>query len=99
MVNIDDNLINEVLKYNTFDYNINKAVEELQELSLILTQFKNKPEKIQIGDIIDEIGDVHLRLRILDKLFGEQEVQERVQYKEEKYKEYLEKKTNKFKNI
>ncbi len=41
-------LIQELVNYNNNEYNLHKASEELQELSLVLTQFMLKPDKVDI---------------------------------------------------
>lgn len=76
---------------NSYDYNITKAAEELNELATILLQYYNKPNKVKLKDITDEIGDVKIRLKILEKLFDSKEIQDRVDHKIGKFKEYLEK--------
>jgi hypothetical protein len=38
--------------------NLLKTAEELQELSLVLTQMALKKEKVDKQEVIDEIGDV-----------------------------------------
>lgn len=76
---------------NSYGYNITKAAEELNELATILLQYHNKPNKVKIKDITDEIGDVKIRLKILNKLFDSKEIQDRVDYKIGKFKGYLEK--------
>ncbi len=76
---------------NSYSYNITKAAEELNELTTILLQYHNKPNKVKIKDITDEIGDVKIRLKILEKLFDSKEIQDRVDYKIGKFKGYLEK--------
>ena len=42
-----------------------KASEELQELSVKLIQFNNKPESIDFDDIAEEIADVEQHLFLL----------------------------------
>lgn len=76
---------------NSYDYNITKAAEELNELATILLQYHNKPDNVKIKDITDEIGDVKIRLKILNKLFDSKEIQDRVDHKISKFKGYLEK--------
>lgn len=71
-----------LIKFNKPKYNISKAVEELQELSLILTQRLNKPTKVKNQDIIDEIGDVEIRLAVLKKIFSKASIQKRINLKE-----------------
>jgi len=84
------NIINTLVETNEHDYNLLKASEELQELSLVLTQLVNKPNKVKTKEVIDEIGDVKIRLKILEKLFDSEQIQERVDFKMNKFKGYLE---------
>jgi len=63
----------DVFKYliqnNDYTYNLLKTAEELQELSLVLTQLALKEEKVDIQEVIDEIGDVKIRLKVLNHFF------------------------------
>ena len=60
-----DHLLNE----NDKEYNLTKTAEELQELALILIQKNNKPQQIRDEKIIEEIGDVMIRLKVLKKSY------------------------------
>lgn len=82
-------LIKIILEKNGFEYNLSKASEELQELSLILTQKLNKPTKVEDKDIYDEIGDVIIRLSILQKIYNLEEIQKRINFKLSKFQEYV----------
>lgn len=84
---------------NNGDYNLRKAAEELMELALVLIQSSNK--KIsgapQEQEIIDEIGDVVIRIEVLKKLFPQDKIQKRIEYKMNKFRGYIEtKKYSKF---
>lgn len=84
-------VIDALIKTNIPEYNIDKALEELSELSTILLQVKNKGSKDPLNkDIIDEIGDVQLRLQVLKGIYGEESVNDRMQKKLDKYKQYIE---------
>lgn len=85
------------MKGNTKEENIKKAIEELQELSLVLTQYLNKPSRIKLIDITDEIGDVELRLPVLRKMFGSKAVDKRKKKKTKKLLDYL--KNKKYKPV
>lgn len=77
---------------NEGNYNLLKACEELSELQEVILKriLKSKSEKNPSNtSIIEEIGDCKIRLFILSKIFGEEEVNKRVIYKCNKYKEYL----------
>lgn len=87
----------EVIDYlrenNDERYNLHKASEEMQELGLVLNQYLLKPTKVDQQEIIDEIGDVKIRLAIIEKMFPQDLIQQRVDYKLGKYKEYIDNKT------
>lgn len=70
-------------------YNLHKASEECQELGLVLNQYLLKPGKVNVQEIIDEIGDVMIRLEILKKMFSNEAIQLRIEKKLSKYKEYI----------
>lgn len=74
-------IIADLLKYNTLEYNIAKATEELQELSLILTQKLLKPNMVKEQQIIDEIGDVFIRLQLLMELYNKEGIVKRINMK------------------
>jgi hypothetical protein len=93
----DKNLIQELVNYNNDNYNLHKACEELQELSLVLTQFMLKPDKVDIQEIVDEIGDVEIRIEFLKNIFNRKDIQKRVDFKLKKFEEYMTKKM--YKNI
>lgn len=75
---------------NKPQYNLQKLAEESSELGLVCLQKHMKPTKVKDVEVTDEIGDVLLRIR----LYLEQRpdlvkaVQERINYKTKKYKEY-----------
>jgi NTP pyrophosphatase (non-canonical NTP hydrolase) len=71
-------------KDNSYNFNIVKTIEELGELSTALSQHLTKGTNLD--DIIEEVGDVKLRLKVLDKLLGseyKQKVKERIKNKAE----------------
>lgn len=81
--------IAKLTKHNDSTYNLHKAAEECQELGLVLTQFILKPDHVDMSEIIDEIGDVAIRLEILKRIFPADKIEERINFKLEKYKGYL----------
>lgn len=87
----------EILKYlyenNGRIYNIHKASEEMQELGLVLNQYLLKPNKVDEQEIIDEIGDVKIRLAILEMMFSKEAIQKRIDEKLSKYTTYIDNKT------
>ena len=87
----------EIIQYlyekNGEKYNMHKASEECQELGLVLNQFLLKPKKVDPQEIIDEIGDVIIRLEILKKMFPADKIQERIKYKLSKYEDYIDHQT------
>lgn len=96
------NVIQELVKRNNKKYNIKKCGEEASELGTAIFQLLNKwhsPEKRAelLQAVIDEIGDLEIRLPILKAQIGKALVDKRVRYKLKKYREYI--KANKYKDI
>lgn len=87
-------LLDAISKKNTPEYNTFKTVEELQELSLVLTQKQLKPTKVSDQEVIDEIGDVLIRLEMLLKNYDLNLVKKRIDYKLSKFSEYVTKYNN-----
>jgi NTP pyrophosphatase (non-canonical NTP hydrolase) len=86
MLKNNKKIAREVFSCNTKEYNIQKCIEELQELSLALTQQLNKPSKDYKKEIIDEIGDVKIRLLYLTDTYGKKIIKERIKMKLIKFK-------------
>lgn len=84
-----DEIIDYLFVNNGTRYNLHKASEEMQELGLVLNQKLLKPTKVNDQEIIDEIGDVKIRLAILEKMFPQDKIQERIAYKLSHYQEYI----------
>ncbi len=85
---------NEVLAFllenNSDEYQLTKACEELSELTTALLQYiTKKGRKTTRQDVIDEIGDVKIRLKILEVIFGIDKVNERVDSKLAKFAGYI----------
>jgi hypothetical protein len=93
MITLDEKILDVLYTQNGDVYNLHKASEEFQELGLVLNQKLLKPTKIDDQEIIDEIGDVIIRLEILKKMYPTDEIQKRINYKLSKYKEYIDHKT------
>ena len=87
-------LIKYLVENNDYKYNLLKTAEELQELSLVLTQMALKEEKVDKQEVIDEIGDVIIRLNVLFHLFSLKKISKRVKFKLDKLKSYI--KENKY---
>lgn len=82
--------IKKLIETNNPDFQLLKAVEELNELSTALMQYYNKKgRKTTKQDVIEEIGDVKIRLKILEKVFGKERVKTRYLYKLNKFANYL----------
>lgn len=81
-------LIEKIRKQNGKVYNFHKTAEELLELALVLNQKLLKPTKVNDQEIIDEIGDVIIRLETLKPYFNQGKILDRINYKLGKYKEY-----------
>jgi len=84
----NEEIIDYLYTNNGVNYNIHKASEECQELGLVLNQWLLKPGKVDRQEIIDEIGDVIIRVEVLKKMFPIEEINKRIDYKLSKYKEY-----------
>ena len=87
-------LIKYLVENNDYKYNLLKTAEELQELSLVLTQMALKKEKVDKQEVIDEIGDVIIRLKVIQHFFSRKKVKKRVKFKLNKLKSYI--KENKY---
>lgn len=84
LINVKDN--------NSWEYNHLKAVEELTELSEVLIKKVNKkggPKEPTNQEIIDELGDVLIRIEILMQIYGDWEVYDRRDFKLLKFEGYL----------
>lgn len=88
---------NEVIKHlassNKYKYNLIKTCEELAELQEVLLKRIVKeggPKSPPNSSIIEEIGDVQIRLDILKEIFGSDKVTERINQKSKKYISYIE---------
>jgi hypothetical protein len=92
-----DQVYQHLVEKNYHHYNLLKASEELQELALILTQKVNKKNNVPDQKIIDEIGDVKIRLKVLEKMFPKELIDERVNKKLTSFQSYIQ--TEKYKNI
>jgi hypothetical protein len=90
----DKELIKYLVDNNDYTYNLLKTAEELQELALVLTQMALKEDKVKNQEVIDEIGDVKIRLKVLGHLFSKKDVKKRIKYKIDKLKSYI--KENKY---
>lgn len=77
---------------NDYHYNLLKAAEECNELAELLIKSvtkagtKKEPSK---QSVIEEIGDVQIRIDVLKHLFSEDEVNLRVVNKLKKYENYI----------
>lgn len=83
-------LIAHLVQTNNPLYNLSKIAEECGELNTVILQSINKgetgPDK---NEIIEEIGDLAIRLEIAKAIYGEKEVNDRIQFKLDKYKGYV----------
>jgi len=90
-------VLDHMARRNEGSYNLTKAAEELQELALVLLQRVHKGGMVPTKEIIDEIGDVEIRVDVLKRIFSKEAVEERVNKKLTKYRGYID--TNKHRNI
>ena len=85
-------IIDEMSDSNDYYYNLIKTCEELTELQEVLIKKilkKGSAKEPSDQSIIDEIGDVYIRIQVLANLFGKENIKTRVFYKLEKFKQYL----------
>lgn len=85
-------VVQELVKTNSYDYNIRKAVEEFLELSEVLMKKINKMgegKEPSNEKIVDEIGDCCIRLKVLKLIFGVEGVKNRVNKKLTQFEGYL----------
>jgi NTP pyrophosphatase (non-canonical NTP hydrolase) len=88
---MQEDIISYLVENNSFNYNLTKTAEELNELAAELLKKVNKIESKQPSNdtIIEEIGDCEIRMLILNQLFSKQKIDERITYKLNKYHEYI----------
>ena len=85
----DKELIKYLVENNDYKYNLLKTAEELNELSTILLQYVNKDNKIDKQKIIEEIGDVKIRLKVIQHFFSRKKVKKRIKFKLDKFRSYI----------
>jgi len=80
------------------EFNLRKVAEECAELNLIILQRLNKEDDGKIPDsrIIEEIGDVLLRVGVLMLHYGEEPVAQRIESKFQKLKGWMDKEKYKY---
>lgn len=88
-----DKIAEKLFERNGKKYNFDKAAEEFLELALVLNQKLLKPTKVNEQQIIDEIGDCELRLKVLKKYFDSKKIKKRILYKTKKFNSYIENNT------
>ena len=86
---INDDVLEYMELSNGMEYNLLKASEEFQELSLVLLQKSLKPYKVQDQEIIDEMGDSIIRMYLLLSIFDREAVGQRIADKIKKYRELI----------
>lgn len=96
MIKTNDFLSKKLANSNKAKYNHNKCAEELLELATLLVQRVNKPTKVSSKKIIEEIGDVRVRLAVLEEIYSKKSIQQRVNKKTNQLLSYL--KLKKYKN-
>jgi Mg2+ and Co2+ transporter CorA len=84
---VTDKMTNRVMNNN---YIYTKAAEELNELATILLQKSHKPQRVKDQEIIDEIGDVQIRIiQVTRFLKMEERVTKRIRQKLNKFLGYI----------
>jgi NTP pyrophosphatase (non-canonical NTP hydrolase) len=84
----NDTFLTKITGKNGVNYNLVKSAEESSELATALLQKATKDIRVEDQAIIDEVGDVFIRLVILTKMYGVDNVLSRLKYKLEKFHEY-----------
>lgn len=82
-------VIQTLIEKNDYKYNLQKAAEEFQELALVLMQLSLKPKKVDPQEVIDEIGDCKIRMKIIESFFDRDKVKTRVKFKIDKFGGYI----------
>jgi NTP pyrophosphatase (non-canonical NTP hydrolase) len=86
-------MIDKLATHNEPEYNEGKLIEELAELMEVIMKRKNKvgcPKQPTIQDLIDELGDVEMRVAIYKKMLGlNADVDIRIGTKLNKFADYL----------
>ena len=70
-------------------FNEQKLIEEMSELTKELTHRITKPRKYDPSKVIEELGDVKVRLEVLCARYGRGAVNARVNTKLKKFDKYL----------
>lgn len=81
-----------MIRHNDPKYNLIKTCEELAELQekLLKKVVKQGTLKCPTDDeIIEEIGDVYIRLAVLSRIFGKEKVNTRISYKLKKFESFI----------
>jgi len=93
MEKITQTTVSQLAKTNDYDYNLLKAAEECTELAEVLLKKVTKKGGLKEpsdASVIEEIGDVQIRINILTEMFGRGAVLDRIVYKMDKYRTYVE---------
>lgn len=76
----DDTLIDYLVENNSYEYNMDKAIEEAIEFAEVLIKLKTKsksnPKRPDQAEAIKEFGDVILRGRVALNMLFAQEIEE-----------------------
>ena len=90
---IDDNLLQQAIDKWGTDAQIEMIKEECLELALAIQKYSrvNVDKTERYDDIIDEIADVKIIIKLSEKLFPKDLINERVDYKMNRLKERLKK--------
>jgi NTP pyrophosphatase (non-canonical NTP hydrolase) len=81
--------IDKMVTKNTPQYNYIKLAEECNELALAIMHKISKPHKDTMVNLIEEVGDVEIRLRVIKKQVGIALVNHRIKAKMLKYKQWF----------
>lgn len=81
---INPNIIQAMLENNTVEYNKLKCIEECTELTEVLVKSMTKKPDLAPSEqsIIEEIGDLEIRLAVIKRMYGESAVNVRINQKQ-----------------
>jgi NTP pyrophosphatase (non-canonical NTP hydrolase) len=86
-------IIDRVSQTNDPNYSISKLIEELNELAAELSKYLNKKhaKDMSLQPIIEELGDVELRIQIVQRHLGitGPQIMDRMNYKAAKLEKYM----------
>lgn len=86
---IDDNILDKAIEIRGVEAQLEMVIEECMELALALQKRKRGDSNQKIANVVDEIADVKIIIRLAEKIFGSNPVNERVDFKMNRLTEIL----------